>query len=98
MICGAGSVVKDILAKTIAKGNNINGDTILWDKPSNIIQRQYTKTPKSKAQYLTAVTLVGKQGSVVKDLVPRIVCGAPPGNQSWEKAFQALEESAGAST
>ena len=38
------------------------------------------------------MTLVGKQGSAVKDLVPRIVCGAPPGNQSWEMAFQALEE------
>ena len=43
------------------------------------------------------VTLVGKQGSAVKDLVPRIVCGAPPGNQSWEKAFQALEEDVEAS-
>ena len=43
------------------------------------------------------MTLVGKQGSAVKDLVPRIVCGAPPGNQSWEKAFQALEEDVEAS-
>ena len=56
-----------------------------------------TKLLNSKAQFSTAVTLVGKQGSAVKDLVPRIVCGAPPGNQSWEKAFQALEEDVEAS-
>ena len=57
----------------------------------------FTQILISKAQYSTAVTLVGKQGSAVKDLVPRIVCGAPPGNQSWEKAFQALEEDVEAS-
>ena len=56
------------------------------------------KNTEIKSAILDRVTLVGKQGSAVKDLVPRIVCGAPPGNQSWEKAFQALEESAGAST
>ena len=55
------------------------------------------KNTEIKSAILDRVTLVGKQGSAVKDLVPRIVCGAPRGNQSWEKAFQALEEDVEAS-
>ena len=55
------------------------------------------KNTEIKSAILDRVTLVGKQGSAVKDLVPRIVCGAPPGNQSWEKVFQVLEEDAEAS-
>ena len=83
------------MGRVVLNWNLMKGKTVLRLSLQIMTLHQNTEI---KSAILDRVTLVGKQGSAVKDLVPRIVCGAPPGNQSWEKAFQALEESAGAST